>query len=466
MSEATPEKDEAKNPEAGLEQARAVIESLKGKNSANSQQKKEFTQLWLSAAREKGLTDDVIDALAEGINISHAEPLHTFLLENPSKSNVERVRMSRLTRAKDQDVALKLYISLLGFELVQPSSDACAPMIISVIPNVAKNKENKVFGTIAQTVKKYLIDPLGNTYKKNHNSFPSIALPAKPELSTILLPPLDELGTKRNLRSEQMQAIFWLKAWLEKANHPTAKSGDVTVANNPSHESKSSPSTETASKLTTAGKKPAVPQALAKPAGSTASTEPAASAAPSASESTKISAAPKASVAPTAQDAPAAPAAPTIKEVIAALRMIDEELRNSKAQVEKLQRQLDEERVSSERLRGLVKSSQTEATELKRKLEGSEQQVNNLSFENTKADERVQELQSNLDEANKMIDALSKSGSRESDEAMRRLTSKLRVDYQDYLDAVELPMTVELGENMRFQLESVFKTLKSFGLQL
>jgi len=397
-----------------LEQVQAFVESKRGKNSANSQEKKEFSQLWLTAARECGLTDGVIDTLANGIFIEGAAPLHTFLVEQPSVGNLEMIRSSRTTRNNNQGSALKLFISLLSFELSQPSSDASVPMIVDVLPTLAKNQEGKIFGILTQAVNKYLIEPIGSAIKKNHAKFPPIPYQAKPELRSVLTPALDEIGMKPKIRPEQRDAVFWLKAWLE---------GNGAAAEAP---------------------KPVAP----------------------ANQTTEGQIAPETSTAMGVTPSQEAPSAPSIKEVIAALRLIDKELQSAKELSEKLQHQLDQERASSENLRKLLKSSQDEAASLKRKLGDSEQQVNNLSFENDKANDQLQELQASLDEANKMIETLGKSGSRESDEAIRRLTSKLRVDYQDYLDAVEQPMTVDLGENMRFQLESIFRTLKSSGLQL
>ena len=49
---------------------------------------------------------------------------------------------------------------------------------------------------------------------------------------------------------------------------------------------------------------------------------------------------------------------------------------------------------------------------------------------------------------------------------INKISGTLKIEYKDFLDGVELPMTLDLGENMREQLKSVFSVLKKHGINL
>ncbi len=47
-----------------------------------------------------------------------------------------------------------------------------------------------------------------------------------------------------------------------------------------------------------------------------------------------------------------------------------------------------------------------------------------------------------------------------------RLARQLKVEVQDFESIEQDPMTVDLGENMRIQLQSVFRTLRQYGIPI
>lgn len=65
-----------------------------------------------------------------------------------------------------------------------------------------------------------------------------------------------------------------------------------------------------------------------------------------------------------------------------------------------------------------------------------------------------------------LIELLEQTGSKQSDETIKRISRKLRIEFADYQDAVSLDMNADLGENMRLQLGSVFQILKENGFEL
>lgn len=46
----------------------------------------------------------------------------------------------------------------------------------------------------------------------------------------------------------------------------------------------------------------------------------------------------------------------------------------------------------------------------------------------------------------------------------KRLKNALKIEYIDFKSADNMPMSLELGDNMREQIKTIFKTLKKFDI--
>lgn len=75
-------------------------------------------------------------------------------------------------------------------------------------------------------------------------------------------------------------------------------------------------------------------------------------------------------------------------------------------------------------------------------------------------------LKHDLDEAQLMLDTTAERDAHKEDAATKRMAQKLSREYRDFLDALEQPMDVELGEMLRDMLIAVFDILKSSGIDL
>lgn len=65
----------------------------------------------------------------------------------------------------------------------------------------------------------------------------------------------------------------------------------------------------------------------------------------------------------------------------------------------------------------------------------------------------------------KMADVISRDRNKQAEESLQRLASKIKVEYLDFMDAQDIPMTCDLGENLRIQLQNVFKILEKGGMK-
>lgn len=137
-----------------------------------------------------------------------------------------------------------------------------------------------------------------------------------------------------------------------------------------------------------------------------------------------------------------------LADAVASNDALELDLRKTK---EKLQREHEESEARCKVLADDVAMSQVRITELEGEVE--------------RLRDEVAQTHAKLEAQRELANALDRDRAKQGDAALRRLTNKMRIEYEDYCDAEGLPMSVELGENMRLQLQNIFQILKDSGLK-
>ena len=178
------------------------------------------------------------------------------------------------------------------------------------------------------------------------------------------------------------------------------------------------------------------------------------------SDDGKTDSAPAADQEAGAQQTGPVPVQDILKKIIFVIKGQASILEKHNTQIEKL----------SEKLNNILKIN----SDLQKELDASKSQARNLSVrlqdevaENItlrkmikELQEAIEKLQSKISETEQFSNTVVLNRKMQADAANRKLASALSLDYRDFLDAKEVEMTIELGENMRSQLESVFQILK------
>ena len=159
----------------------------------------------------------------------------------------------------------------------------------------------------------------------------------------------------------------------------------------------------------------------------------------------------------------------TISKLEVSKKKIDEamkQLAESKYEIEKqkllvstLKQQLADANAEKEKIRELANGRGDRITVLSGELASAKRNVEQLL-------QQCDQLERELQERRKMNEALSRDRAKQSDEAFNRLASKLRIEYRDFIDALDIPMDSNLGENMREQLKNVFGILIKAGIAI
>lgn len=160
----------------------------------------------------------------------------------------------------------------------------------------------------------------------------------------------------------------------------------------------------------------------------------------------------------------------------AVIEKLQESLRTKKSELSRLQQSIqtkDSELKKSEELlrtlRYMIESNNKELEEMKHRIDLLSEEkakiTEELSVSKKLCSDLERDLQSAVERA-RTAEIFSKDDVQKTKESLTRLASKLKIEYHDYMDAVDMEMNADLGENMRIQLKNVFDVLIKFGLDL
>lgn len=127
----------------------------------------------------------------------------------------------------------------------------------------------------------------------------------------------------------------------------------------------------------------------------------------------------------------------------------------------------------NQELRKRISSAYNENNGLKKNIEILNNQISELYLIKSKNEKEIEDLKESINKKNQEIEdrkkigeMVSRDNSKQYEEFINRISSKLKVEYRDYKDAEDIEMNVDLGENMRLQLKAVFDILESNGIKM
>lgn len=99
-------------------------------------------------------------------------------------------------------------------------------------------------------------------------------------------------------------------------------------------------------------------------------------------------------------------------------------------------------------------------------IEELHQEKLSLKIEIDEKNNQISKMNEDIKKRNAVLSVYETDKKNSQMEQLNAIASKLKVEYIDFLDATEMEMTVDLGENMRQQLYSIFKILMKNGVDL
>lgn len=388
------------------------------KKEPSQSDKSTYSDNWMKLVRQEGFLGDAEKFLYDGFWFCGSETYYNYIQNAISPS----VALSELFQGryygKDSNVTFRILTHLLALMMNDNAPSALLAPIITHFPSACVNKENKRLGTAVKTIEKYFLGTISPSATFLPLSEIDLSRGLKNTFSSVFISFLRDLKESGPIKSNLIVPFQITLKWLDDYSPEIAEKVSVQISDpsgsvQPNLPSSSLDGNEMSSDY---GVNETLPQILSR--------------------------------------------AQTIST-----RLVIE--------LDALKSRLSELQKKEESLTLQLKDAEQKNEELQRELKDVHSQCFVLSQKRTeleaeiKAKNRIiQEKDTEISERIKMSEMLSRDRSRQADESLQRLASKIRVEYRDFKDAMDTEMTIDLGENLRLQLLSVFEILEKGGMKL
>ncbi len=396
-----------------------LIDLKKTKKEPNRIERDQFTEAWQCLVAAEGYSEQADSFLYNGFTYCGASVIKHYIKNSDDQVAALREVFSGKMYGKNCASTVPVLFHLFTLLMNEKHPDLLLiSEIIKRLPSALKNKEGKIYGQADRALKKYILDDLHCDELPCLADFLNKGL--KQAFVNDFVSAIDEIlsGMKSDGFSKKcLRNIQLIQKWLHPVVTEEGMAGQEVNA-----------AVETCSKE--------------KVDDSSASQE----------------------ASPEETEQPALPS-----EIDIYKEKLDEasrEMDGLRAEIEKqrnlanmLKQQLAEANAEKVRISELAGARETRIFALTEELSNARKNLKKLQ-------EQVEQLEKELQERMIMVEALSRDRAKQSDEAFNRLASKLKIEYRDFMDAIDVPMDGDLGENMREQLKNVFNILIKAGIAI
>lgn len=408
----------------------------KKKKEPTVKEKDAFRNAWLYLATGAGFAGRAEQFLYEGFAFCGAEPFYAYLCKTEDPNATLAMLFNGKCYGNDSNVTFRLVTHLLALMLNDGAPRNVLAPVIKRLPGACINKDKKRLGTAEKTLEKYFLAELH---------------------SDVVLCPLSDVGTKPVFIKDFVVLVSSIIDGIESSG-----SAKGLVAANAVKIRKWFSDYETsqdASSEVTVTVTEVVPAATDESVASPHKAD-------TYQEDVRVQNAP---VAQPVEDKPEDMTMYLIdllSKAGKAAAAVKAEGVQQKNKAEALLQELESGQEKLQRANQRIAELQDTIADLRKKLATAEGDIFVLKQDVALRDAVITERETEIAERIKMADVLSRDRSKQADESLQRLASKIRVEYRDFADALDIPMSCDLGENLRLQLQSIFDILEKGGMKI
>lgn len=417
----------------------SLMKAKKGKKKKEPtiKEKEAFRSAWLSLVADAGLTGSAEQFLYEGFAFCGAEPFYAYLIQTEDQNATLAAMFSGKYYGIDSNVSFRLVAHLLALMLNNNATRNILAPIIKRLPGACVNKDKKRLGTAEKTFEKYFLAEL----HPDVELCPLADIGTKPvfikEFVTLVSSIMDGIENAGSAKGVVVKNIAKIRKWL--ADYDTSQSASTDTK---------AEQLIPASTIVAAEKVKIVSVADNPP-------------------EDRVQA-PKVIVTQPKEEASVdmiAYLTELLGKAAKATAVVKSESTQQRVKIDALTQTLESEQSKLRGANQQIADLQDTITELRKKLSAAEGDIFVLRQTVEQRDAVIAEKNAEIAERVKMAEVLSRDRSKQADESLQRLASKIRVEYRDFVDALDVPISCDLGENLRLQLQSIFDILEKGGMK-
>ena len=410
----------------------------KKKKEPTIKEKEAFRSAWLSLVADTGLAGRAEQFLYEGFAFCGAEPFYAYLIQTEDQNATLATMFSGKYYGIDSNVSFRLVTHLLALMLNNNAPGNILAPIIKRLPGSCVNKDKKRLGTAEKTLEKYFLAEL----RPDAELCPLADIGTKPvfinEFVALVSSIMDGIENAGSTKGVVVKNIAKIRKWF----------ADYDISQSVSADTKTDQ---------------VIPEA-------TKNTEEKARTISVAdnSQEKKVQT-PRVVVAQPEEKVPSdmiAYLTELLGKAAKVTTVVKAESTQQRVKIDALTQTLETEQNKLHGTNQQIADLQDTITELRKKLSAAEGDIFALRQAVAQRDAAIAERDAEIAERVKMAEVLSRDRNKQADELLQKLASKIRIEYRDFVDALDVPMSCDLGENLRLQIQSIFDILEKGGMKI
>lgn len=416
----------------------ALMKAKKEKKRPTIKEKEAFRSAWLGLVADTGLVGRAEQYLYEGFAFCGAEPFYAYLIQTEDPNATLATLLGGKYYGIDSNASFRLMAHLLALMLNNNAPRNILALIIKRLPSACVNKDKKRLGTAEKTLEKYFLAEL----RPDAELCPLADIGTKPvfinEFVALVSSIMDGIENAGSTKGVVVKNIAKIRKWF----------ADYDISQSVSADTKTDQ---------------VIPEA-------TKNTEEKARTISVAdnSQEKKVQT-PRVVVAQPEEKVPSdmiAYLTELLGKAAKVTTVVKAESTQQRVKIDALTQALEGEQNKLQGANQQIADLQDTITELRKKLSATEGDIFALRQAVKQRDAVIAEKDAEIAEKVKMAEVLSRDRSKQADELLQKLASKIRIEYRDFVDALDVPMSCDLGENLRLQLQSIFDILEKGGMKI
>lgn len=409
-----------------VDELTTLMSEKKNKKSPSGSEKKQFSEAWECLVKESGYSSDAERFLYDGFWFCGSEPFLRYIQQSDDQIKTLRQFFNGKLYGNDSTKTFRVLANLFALLINENAPSEILALIIKHFPSACVNKDGKKLKTAAKSMELYFFDVLAPSADliplSDINLTPAIRDAFTSEMSSLI----DEIKMNSLLKNSTISSITRVSAWIEMPRIDSVSEQNYEVI---------------------------IPENTDPPQ-------------PPVAESKVESLQPDKTVI----ESDSIPSSESLSEVLKRAQRLSEtierEYNNQTYRIHELERLLSD--TKQKLLKADERNRSCEATiqDMIDKNQELERQNKLLVQSVAEKEEMIANKSREMQEQAVMFEALNRDRSRQAEEGIQRIASKIKVEYRDFMDAQGVDMTVDLGENLRLQLSNVFDILEKGGMNI
>lgn len=436
------------------------IKAEKKKKEPSRIERDEYNAAWVKLAVVEGFSERVERYLYNGVSYCGAKPFKEYLDRIENKEQAVQSFFTGKMYGTNAETTFRLLVHLLALLLNDKKTAPLTSLLIMRFPNACFNKDKKKLGNIETILLKYFFAELDY----NVQLIPLTEIKVKKAIFVVeFISAMEDAMVKINtsgLSKGKVSNIAKVKQWFEE--YRQAKVEGLGLSNCQEKETSSA----SAEPPNTSGETPAnANHTIDLVQGENNVEETGESGAHKREPDTAVDL-----VTDPEAENESSEMSSYLVELLGkagkAAVVIKAEKVQLKNKIDSLTKALEREQDKQQQACQQINELQSVVADLRKRLSDYESEIFVLKRDIEQRDSIISEKDAEISERIKMADVLSRDRNKQADETLQRVASKIKVEYRDFIDAVEVPMSCDLGENLRLQLQSVFDILEKGGMKI